>query len=144
MSNGSSREDKQPPNSAAAVAVDDGDFDPQKHDNGDADPDFYQTSSEDQQSHDTGPAHSAPTIAPNVQGGTSFPIVHCRVLTGAEISKLDSRNLQLEQEVLNNEHICRLCDESFLTDAPQVCRTALLQHRRLTKRRSSSTTSNTD
>ena len=148
MSNGSNKRNEQPSNSADTALADDGDFDPEKHHDLDPDPDqdFYEESSEsseDQQSHDTEPAHRAAAVVPNVQGGTSFPVVHCRVLTSAEIQQLHLRNLQLEQEVLNNEHICRLCDENFLIDASQVWHTAPLQYRRLTKRRSTSTTSST-
>ena len=95
MSNGSNRRDKEPSNSAAAPVVDEGDFDPLKHDSIDPDDlDFYETSSEDQQSNNAESAGRAAAIAPNIQGGTSFPIVHSRVLTSAEISQLHSRNLQ--------------------------------------------------
>ena len=143
MSNRSNRRYEEPLNPAAALVVED--FDPLKHDNIDPDDlDFDETSSEDQQSPDTESAGRAAAIAPTIQGGTSFPIVHSRVLTSAEISQLHSRNLQLEQEVLNNEHICRLCDANFQIDAPQVCYAVPLKHRPLTKRRSTSTTSNTN
>lgn len=138
MSNGSNRGDRQPSNSATTSEVDEDDFDPLEHGDLDLDLDIDKTSSEDEQ------PDPAPAIAPSIQGGTSFPTVHARVLTGAEISKLHSRNLQLEQEVLDTEHVCRLCDENFQIDAPQVCGTASLQNKQLTKRRFTSITSSTN
>jgi hypothetical protein len=65
-------------------------------------------------------------------GGPDMPTVYARVPTLAEIRKLQTRVWHLENQILQREELCRVCDKAFIPGSSEVCDTICSPFRNLT------------
>lgn len=63
------------------------------------------------------------TLDWEVTGGPDMPTVYARVPTLSEIQSLQRRAWHLENQILQREDSCRVCDKGFVYGSSDVCHT---------------------
>lgn len=66
------------------------------------------------------------TLDWEINGGPDMPTVYARVPTLSEIQMLQRRVWHLENQILQREDYCRVCDEAFVHGTSDVCDTSAL------------------
>jgi len=62
-----------------------------------------------------------PSLEPEIRGGHGIPSINPKILTLSEIEDLQRRLRLRENELLQREEYCRVCDETFRHGSSEVC-----------------------